>query len=214
MTNAGYGLILTYEGAIRALIEAEDFIMTMSRRAILAGGSSTLLLSACTGGVSGNGVGSTAAFEIDARVDASRDYLLQEFPGTSDLVNKASGILYMPLLTEAGFIFGGAFGRGALRINEATVDYYSATRATFGLQIGAQQFAHALFFMTGNALSDFRRGNGWAASADLRYATPDEGASIGKQTTELAPVIALVYGQQGFIAGATLAGTKYTRIIP
>ncbi len=188
--------------------------MDLARRNVLVGGVSTLLLTACAGGIEGNGIGSNDAAQIDARVDASRDYLVTQYPGTQDLVNKASGILYMPLVTEAGLIIGGAFGRGALRINDATVDYYSSTRATVGLQIGGQQFAHVLFFMTEGALSDFRRGNGWAASADLRYATPDEGASMGKQTTELDPVIALVYGQQGLIVGATLAGTKYTRIIP
>lgn len=188
--------------------------MTVSRRMFLAAGSSSVLLSACAGGFEGNGVGSDGAAQIDARVDASRDYLLQQFPGTAADVNRAAGILYMPLLTEAGFIVGGAFGRGALRIGGVTVDYYSATKASVGFQIGAQQFAHVLLFMTEEALADFRSGNGWAASADLRYATPEEGASAGKQTTELDPVVALVYGQQGLIAGATLAGTKYTRIIP
>ena len=63
------------------------------------------------------------------------------------------------------------------------------------------------------ALEEFRRSPGWAASADVRYATPDQGATIGKETTELTPVIALVFGQQGLIAGATLSGVKYTRII-
>ena len=82
------------------------------------------------------------------------------------------------------------------------------------MQIGAQQYAHALFFTTQPAREEFRRSTGWAASADLRYATPDEGATIGKATTEIEPVIALVFGQQGLIAGATLAGVKYTRIIP
>ena len=72
----------------------------------------------------------------------------------------------------------------------------------------------ALFFMTEAALSDFRRSQGWAAGADLKYATPEQGASIGKDTTEIEPVIALVFGQAGLIAGATLSGTKYTRIIP
>ena len=120
----------------------------------------------------------------------------------------------MPLVTEAGFIYGGAYGRGALRIKDVTVDYYSATKASIGLQIGAQQYAHALFFMTDEALAEFRRSSGWAASGDLRYATPEQGASIGKETTELDPVVPFVFGQQGLIAGATLAGVKYTRIIP
>ncbi|NPD15665.1 twin-arginine translocation pathway signal [Xinfangfangia sp. D13-10-4-6] len=182
----------------------------LTRRALLAGaGSATLLTAAC-----GNGVGSNGAAQIDARVDATQNYLFGRYPGTRELASRANGVLYMPLMTEAGFVWGGAFGRGALRIQGATVDYYSATKASVGLQIGAQQYAHALFFMTPSAMEEFRRSSGWAASADLRYATPEEGASIGKATTESEPVIALIFGQQGLIAGATLAGVKYTRIIP
>jgi len=65
-----------------------------------------------------------------------------------------------------------------------TVDYYSAAKGSFGLQIGAQQYAHALFFMTPEALEKFRRGSGWAVGGDIRYASPEEGASIGKESTE------------------------------
>ncbi len=182
----------------------------VTRRIFLgAAGSSLLLGAAC-----GNGVGSEGGAKIDARVDATRDFLFNTYPGTRELASKAYGVLYMPLVTEAGFFVGGAYGRGALRIRDVTVDYYSTTRASYGLQIGAQQYAHALFFMTESALSEFRSSDGWAASADLRYATPDQGGSIGKESTELDPVIALVFGQSGLIAGATLAGVKYTRIIP
>ena len=172
------------------------------------------MLSACNGALMGNGVGSKGSAQIDARVGATKSYLFSTFPGTQDLAQKAQGVLYMPLLTEAGFGIGGGFGRGALQVGGATVDYYAATRATIGFQIGAQQYAHALFFMTGAALEDFRRASGWAASADIRYALPQEGGSIGKETTELDPVIGLIFGQQGLIAGATLGGIKYSRIIP
>lgn len=180
----------------------------MTRRGLVLG-AGALGLSACA-----NGVGSNGASQIDARVDATQSFLFQRYPGTQDLASRAAGVLYMPLVTEAGFGIGGSYGRGALRIRGATVDYYSAAKGTIGFQIGAQQYAHALFFMTPEALESFRRSSGWAAGADVRYATPEQGASIGKETTELDPVIALVFGQQGLIAGATLGGTKYTRIIP
>ena len=182
----------------------------ISRRLVLLGGG-TAALSACVGG---NGIGSNGAAQIDARVNATRDYLFQRYPGTQDLATRSAGVLYMPLVTEAGFGFGGSYGRGALRIRDVTVDYYSSTKASFGLQIGAQQYAHALFFTTDAALADFRRSPGWAAGADIRYATPEMGQSLGKETTELDPVVALVFGQQGLIAGASIAGVKYTRIIP
>ncbi len=164
----------------------------ISRRGLLAGSSAALLLAACDTTVVGNGVGSRGAAQIDARVQATQQYLFGNFPGTRDLANRSRGVLIMPLVTEAGFGFGGGYGRGALQINGQTVDYYSTTRATFGLQIGAQQYAHALFFMTEAALGDFRRSNGWAAGADIRYATPEQGGSIGKETTELDPVVGLV----------------------
>ncbi len=182
----------------------------ISRRTLLVMGGAGLGLVSC-----GNGIGGAGAARLDARVDATRDYLLQRYPNTQDLMNKSVGILYMPLMTEAGFGIGGSYGRGALRINNVTVDYYSAASASVGFQIGAQQYAHALFFMTEAALAGFRRADGWELGADARYALPDRGGAVGADTTtSLAPVIALVFGQAGLIAGASLAGTKYTRILP
>ena len=182
----------------------------MTRRGVFTGLAGVSLLAAC-----GNPVGNFNAERLDGRVDATRDFLRQNHPELGELFQNAQGILYMPLVTEAGFFVGGSFGQGALRINDATVDYYSATRASIGLQIGAQQYAHVLFFMTPQALADFRSGEGWAASADLRYATPNEGGAAGVQTTTMfSPVIAVVFGQAGLIAGASLAGVRYQRIIP
>ena len=182
--------------------------MQMTRRGLMLG-AGAVALAGCN-----NGIGSNGATQIDARVEATQGFLFSRYPGTQDLASRAAGVLYMPLITEAGFGIGGSYGRGALRIQGVTVDYYSATKGTIGFQIGAQQYAHALFFMTPEALEQFRRSSGWAAGADVRYATPEQGASIGKETTEIDPVIALVFGQQGLIAGATLGGVKYTRIIP
>lgn len=186
--------------------------MTMFSRRMVLLGLGAGALSAC---VTGNGVGSSVGPQIDARVDATRDYLFRNYPGTRELAARSAGVLYMPLMTEVGFGMGGAFGRGALRINDVTVDYYSAAKASFGLQIGAQQYAHAIFFTSDQSLQAFRSSPGWAASGDMRYATPATGASIGKQTQEFdTGVQAFVFGQQGLIAGATLSGVKYTRIIP
>ncbi|MBO9408160.1 twin-arginine translocation pathway signal [Shimia sp. R9_1] len=163
----------------------------------------------------GNGVGSNGASEIDARADATLSYLYSEYPNTTDLRDKAAGILVMPLVTEAGFGFGGGYGRGALRVNDVTVDYYSATKGSVGLQIGAQQHAHVLFFMTEGALADFRSSNGWAAGAGAQYVVANEAGNLSAETTNLlAPVIAVIFGQAGLKIGATLEGIKYNRIIP
>lgn len=174
---------------------------------LMAGGTT---LAAC-----GNGVGNSNAAKIDARVDATLNQMYSRYPNTVDLAEKATGMLVMPLVTEAGFVFGGAFGRGALRINGVTVDYYSTVKGNAGLQIGAQQYSHVLFFMTQDALAGFRRSSGWAAGGDLEYVFRDEGNSVAADTNTLtSPILAAVFGQAGLRIGATLEGTKYTRIIP
>ncbi len=184
---------------------------TLSRRAFALGAlSSTAALAAC-----GNGVGGRGPATIDARVDATLAEMYRLYPNTQSLAQKANGMLVMPLVTEAGLGFGGAYGRGALRVNNVTVDYYSMTKASGGLQIGAQQYAHVLFFMTQDALTGFRRSPGWAAGADLGYVISDQGDSVNAETTTaLAPVLAAVFGRAGLRIGATLEGTKYSRIIP
>lgn len=184
---------------------------TLSRRAFgLSVLASTAAVAAC-----GNGVGGRGPGLIDARVSATLAEMYRSFPNTRTLADKANGMLVMPLVTEAGFGFGGAYGRGALLVGDTTVDYYSVTKASGGLQIGAQQYAHVLFFMTEQALGDFRRSPGWAAGADLEYVISDKGDSLSAETTTvLAPVLAAVFGRAGLRIGATIEGTKYSRIIP
>ena len=163
----------------------------------------------------GNGVGSDGAERLDRAADASLNFLYGTAPATRELGDQAAGILIMPQITQAGFGFGGSFGKGVLRIGDVSVDYYSATQGSVGFQIGAQQYSHVLFFMTQEALMDFRSSSGWTAGAGARYAVNSDAATFGIDTTEvLHPVEAVVFAQAGAIAGATIEGTKYTRIIP
>jgi hypothetical protein len=92
----------------------DDTMSRLSRRNFVIGGGSVPLLAAC-----GNGLNSGGAQRIDARVDAALDFMVQEVPGTAELRRDAAGMLVMPLVTEAGFGFGGAYGRGALRVSTA-----------------------------------------------------------------------------------------------
>jgi hypothetical protein len=72
---------------------------SVSRRGVMLGMGATGLLAAC-----GNGVGSNGSAQIDARVDATQSYLFSRYPGTQDLASRASGVLFMPLITEAGLV--------------------------------------------------------------------------------------------------------------
>jgi len=184
----------------------------MSRRGVLTGAAALggLTLAGC-----GNGVGSNGAAVVDQRVDATQNFLFETYPGTEDVARKASGALYMPVVTKAGFGVGGSYGTGALRINDVTVDYYQALQASFGFQVGAQPYAHVLYFMSEEALRRFRTSAGWAIGADAEYAVIDQGGNLSADTiTTTDPVVAFVFGQAGLLVGASLEGTKYNRIIP
>lgn len=182
----------------------------MNRRHVLVAGGAALAMAGCT-----NAVGTNGSARLDARVDQTHQYLMQNYPSAATLVENAKGVLYMPLMTEAAVGVGGAYGQGALRIGGATVDYYSATRASVGFQLGAQQFAHVLIFQSDAALAAFRAAPGWVAGANAYYALPSGGMAVGADTvTAQYPVVAVIFGQSGLIAGAAIDGTKYTRVIP
>lgn len=184
---------------------------TLTRRGLLAGvagGAGALVLGGCA---TGYGIGSSS--RIDGRVNVTRDYLLATYPASAPMVQQASGVLYMPLMTEAAIGAGGAYGEGALRVNGQTAGYYSAAQATFGLQAGAQQYAHALIFRTPDALAAFQNSPGWVAGAGAFYALPTGGLDLGTDSLALQyPIVAMIFGQSGLMAGAAIEGTKYTRI--
>ncbi len=194
-------------------LKDEQMQKTWTRRGLLSavGATSAVGLAACTS-VSGS---EKRGRKIDARVDAALGYLENNVPGSADLIQRAAGVLVMPLITEAGFGIGAAYGNGALRVQNSTVDYYSSASGSFGFQIGAQQYAHALFFMTQEALTEFRGSSGFSVGGDVEYAVTSHGGTLtADSTTVTRPVIAIIFGQAGLIAGATLEGTKYTRIFP
>ena len=74
------------------------FQTRIDRRVLLRGvaGTAALALAGCS-----NAVGTNAGAELDARVDATHNYLIQNYPSAQALVQNARGVLYMPLMTEA-----------------------------------------------------------------------------------------------------------------
>ncbi|HET9067159.1 MAG TPA: lipid-binding SYLF domain-containing protein [Amaricoccus sp.] len=156
-----------------------------------------------------------SASAIDARVDIALNQLLAESVTAQALAERALAVLVFPQVVKAGFGLGGQYGEGALRQDDATVGYYSIASASFGFQIGAQAYAEALFFMTPESLEYFRRSKGFEVGADANVAVVNQGVAVDATTSTITqPIVAIVFSQQGLMAGATLEGSKISRIHP
>jgi lipid-binding SYLF domain-containing protein len=150
---------------------------------------------------------------IDASVDGTMSRLFTTVPGSRELVSKARGVLVFPSVLQVGFIVGGQYGEGALRVGGSTVGYYSTVSGSFGLQAGAQSKALIFLFMTQDALDKFRNTDGWSVGGDASVALIKVGANGAiDSTTATAPVEVFVLTNAGLMGDLSLQGTKVSRL--
>jgi len=190
--------------------------MTITRRSAL---TTLAAITATAATLPGLPAQAADAATINARIKVALDRLWNEVPSARDLASRAKGMLVMPEVVKGGFIVGGAYGEGALRLNdpvqgyEKNGGYYSVGAASVGLQIGVQSTSHVLFFMTDEALAKFRRADGWEIGADAEVTFPDKGLNAGIDTTSFEkPVIGIVFAEDGLLVGVSLEGAKYSPI--
>lgn len=162
-----------------------------------------------------NTVLASSAREIDTSVDVAIERWEKKVVGTDALVKKSKGMLVFPSVYKAGFVFGGEYGEGAMRIRGHTVDYYNTVAASFGFQLGAQVKTVILVFMEQDALDKFRDSEGWEAGVDGSIAIITLGAGDSLDTTNYQdPILGFVFGQKGLMYNLTLEGSKFTKIHP
>jgi lipid-binding SYLF domain-containing protein len=151
--------------------------------------------------------------KIDAKVDAALANFTKEVKGGAEFLQSAKGILVLAGVVKAGFVVGGEYGEGALRIGGKTVDYYSIASGSFGLQIGAQKKDVILVFMEDQALKKFRESGGWKVGVDGSVVLIDIGAggSIDSMNVK-APIVGFVVGQTGLMVNVTLEGSKISKL--
>lgn len=154
-----------------------------------------------------------SAREIDVSVDEALKRFYSHSKNGKELAEKARGVLVFPRVIKAGFVFGGEYGEGALRVNGKTVDYYSTMAASWGFQLGAQSKTLLMLFMTKNALNGFRGSEGWEVGVDGSVALVTVGAGGYIDTENIkSPVIGVAFGQKGLMYNLTLEGTKITKL--
>ena len=150
---------------------------------------------------------------VDASYQETLERLYAANAGSRELVSKARGVLVFPRVISAGLVIGGAYGEGQLREHGRVEGYYRTTTGSVGWQIGAQSRALVFLFMTEDALERFKAGHGWSGGVDASVALLTVGANgVVDANAAQAPTIAFVLTNAGLMAGATLEGTKVTRI--
>jgi lipid-binding SYLF domain-containing protein len=155
----------------------------------------------------------TANDQIEANADATLSRLYEAAPSSRQLVERAAGVLVFPSVLSVGLVVGGEHGKGVLRVGGRTVEQYSQTGGSIGLQAGAQTRAEVLLFMTPDSLAKFRASKGWTAGADATVAVAHIGAN-GAIDTETAkqPIVGFVMNNTGLMAGVSLTGAKYSKL--
>ena len=153
------------------------------------------------------------AAELDRDANRVLGKLYAKIPAAKALGEKAKGVLVFPAILKGGFIVGGQYGEGALLKDGKTVAYYETVSGSYGLQIGAQKYGYAMFFMTDAALKYLEKSDGWELGTAPNIVVWDEGMAGGFSTTTLSSdTYAFFFAQEGLMAGLGLQGTKITKI--
>lgn len=162
--------------------------------------------------VTGNVIAASAE-EINIEVDGALQSFQKEVTGGKEFLAKAKGVLVFPKITKGGFIVGGEYGEGALRLGGKTVDYYNIASASFGFQAGAQQYGLVMVFLQEEAMEKFRASKGWEAGVDGSVAIAEWGAGTDINTkTFKDPIVAFVISNKGLMAGVSIEGSKITKL--
>ena len=155
------------------------------------------------------------AAEISADAQAALTELYAKVPKTKDLGARAEAILVFGKVRKAGLGIGGQHGRGALLKRGKAVAYYDTTGASVGLQIGAQSYGYAMFFMNAKALQQLDKADGFEVGVGPTVVVMDEGKAKNLTTTTMKDdIYAFIFGQKGLMGGIGIQGNKITKINP
>ena len=157
--------------------------------------------------------------ETPQEIEASVSDCLGRFQGVikdgREMLAMAEGVLVMPSVVKGGFIVGGEYGEGALRVGGKTVSYYSLASGSVGLQIGGEAKDFVILFMTAEALKQFQAGNGWEVGVDGNVALANFGGGKRVDLIRMSdPIIVFVFDVKGLMADISLKGAKFSKIIP
>ena len=91
------------------------------------------------------------------------------------------GYALFPTIGKAGFVVGGAYGKGRVYVGGNHVGDSTMTQLSVGFQLGGQAYSEIIFFQDQRALDEFRNNFEFGAQATAVAVTA--GVSAGASTT-------------------------------
>jgi lipid-binding SYLF domain-containing protein len=186
--------------------------MNLTRRTIAAG---ALALAGSIGPLAMSSAHADAREQLTANAVRSLHELEATEPRSRLFARRAKAVLVFPSILKAGLVFGGETGNGVLLSGGKPIGFYNLSGGSWGLQIGGQDFAYAVFFMTDGSLEYLKKSDGWSAGTGPSITIINKGAAAEADSTTLShDVYAFPFNGKGLMADLTLQGTKITRIHP
>jgi lipid-binding SYLF domain-containing protein len=136
-----------------------------------------------------------------------------ENAGLLDMFTNSYGYALFPTIGKAGFVIGGAYGKGRVYIQGKYYGDTSMTQATIGFQLGGSGFSQIVFFQDKRAFAEFITGNfEFGADVEAVALTASVGASAntgGSSATASGDKNNAKIGKNGYNKGmATFTITK------
>ena len=103
-----------------------------------------------------------------------------------------------------------------MRVKGKTTEYYNTVSGSYGLQLGAQKYGYAMFFMTKDSINYLKdNSDGWEVGVGPSVVVVDKGlAKTLTTTTAKDSIYVFIFNQKGLMGGLGVQGTKITQIHP
>ena len=142
--------------------------------------------------------------------------------------DSAYGYALFPVIGKAGFVIGGAYGKGQVYRHGEVTGTTTIIEGSIGWQVGGEAFSEIIFFQDERAYNEFTSGNfefevnvhavaitaGAEAGAGTTgaHAGADAGPKTGVQakTKYYKGMATFVHSKGGLMAGLTVGGQKFT----
>ena len=153
------------------------------------------------------------ADELRREAQAALNSLYAKNPGAKEIGKKAVAVLVFPGIVKAGLGVGGQYGEGVLFKGNKVAGYYSTGGGSIGLQLGAQKYGYALFFLSEETLKVLDEAKGFeiGVGPSVVFAESGTGKSATSKTAE-DKIYAFVFDQKGAMFALDIQGNKISKI--